>query len=332
MASKLLNLFGKEVNQIVVDLFKLHKNITLSGTSNISAKAFIASDLLKRENIGTVLWVVNDEQEKLLVQKNLKLWTSRPVLNFTIKQNMGNDRHITRQNNLALTHVTSQILEQEKQIILMTYPEFLIATPSPQELIAEKTTLTLKEDKSLVKLFEQLITIGYQTSPDAHINPGQYFCQGNLVKIFPVNQNIVYRIEIDFDQIVAIQQLTPDQKSVDKQNIETVTIYPVAEPKANYHFYDILEGNQLLIEDELGIIDDFFDEWEAVVNRINSPHLEFKTFAEDTENHKHLHYTSVVRYNSPIDFINDIKIKKDQNWRFIVATKHSDELIPLFNE
>ena len=332
MASKLLNLFGKEVNQIVVDLFKLHKNITLSGTSNISAKAFIASDLLKRENIGTVLWVVNDEQEKLLVQKNLKLWTSRPVLNFTIKQNMGNDRHITRQNNLALTHVTSQILEQEKQIILMTYPEFLIATPSPQELIAEKTTLTLKEDKSLVKLFEQLITIGYQTSPDAHINPGQYFCQGNLVKIFPVNQNIVYRIEIDFDQIVAIQQLTPDQKSIEKQDIEAITIYPVAEPKANYHFYDILEGNQLLIEDELGIIDDFFDEWEAVVNRINSPHLEFKTFAEDTENHKHLHYTSVVRYNSPIDFINDIKIKKDQDWRFIVATKHADELIPLLNE
>lgn len=305
--------------------------MSLSGVSNISAKSFVVSDVIEQYEDGSIVWIVNNDQEKTALAKNLELWTNKKVYSFNIKQNLTRDNQIERENNIDLNYTASQILEHTPQVFIFTYPDFMTALPDLDKFKNDKFELAVGQELSLVKLFELLINNGYDTASDAHIQAGEYFCQGNVVKIWPINSRCVYRVEVDFDQIVSIQELDVQQKAIQGDH-KQLTVYPLLDPKAGNHFREIIGEQDLFIEDELGIIDDFFEEWNDLVTHIPARKLDLMSFAEDLPNHKHLHYTSVVAYHNPIDFVNDIKTKKETGWRFIIVTKHPEMVEPLLDE
>ncbi len=333
MTTKLLNLFDEEINKDAILLYQKNRKVSFSGLNNITAKTFFLSDLFRSlEKKTTTIWIVNEEQEKLAVEKNLKFWSDLPVESFNLKQSHSGDKEVNRQNNIRITRVIGDIESSKPKVIIFSYSDFLITSQDLKQLEQEKVNLNLGTEVSLVEFFKMLIGANYRVSNDNYINPGEYSCQGNLVKFWPANSEDCYRIEIDFDQVVRIEQLSHDQKDVVSKKHKNVAIYPILEPKTGSHLYQALTKEHLLIEDELGIIDDYFTQWNKVMEQIDSSHIELMSFTEDLPNHKHLHYTSVVRYHTPLDFVNDLKTKKEIGWKFIIVSKHTDELKALFAE
>lgn len=319
------------MNKDVVKLAQENKRLTLSGVHNVSAKALVVSDVLKSVEVGPVIWLVDSEEEKYQVERTLSLWTDREVNVFELKQNLNNDSRVTRKNQMRIMREVSRINEADSSISVMMYHDFMNAVPDRLELDAGITDFKVGEDISLVEIFEKLIAINYNTAADAHVGPGEYFCQGNLVKISPVNSDKIYRLEVDFDQITDIQILDTTQKKV-LDNVKDLRVYPILETKAGSHLYDFLPESGMVVEDELGIIDDLFKKWEKIMQGLACRHIDLKTFAEDEPTHRHLHFNSVVRYHSPQDFMTDFKQKKKIGWRFMVSSKHMDLLKPFLEE
>ncbi len=84
----------------------------------------------------------------------------------------------------------------------------------------------------------------------------------------------------------------------------------------------------MLVEDELDVIDDYFEGWsemfDEVYGKIHS--IAFVSFNEDDEGHQHLHYISVLKYRGAYDLVNDLRDKKRNQWRMVVFTKDKSEI------
>ncbi len=328
MSIKLVNFFADKINQQFIDAYLKNKLDTISGAGNSTAKAFIVSDLFRTitengANHGHTIWVVNDVQEKNKMAKNLRLWSHLPVFEF----NSGNESD----ENKSLIQTYCRIQENDQSVTLFTYSEFLSKTPDPNRLNLEKLKYSVGDQISLVRIFQELISAGYKVCEDKTIKPGEYHCQGSVLTVFPVNTEEAYRLEVDFDEITSIVSLYPDQKKTGPEQ-KNIKVYPLLPVSKDHNFFSVLTPETLVIEDEIGVIDDFFSEWEVTMKSIKAKHLQITTFAEDSDKHQHLHYTSVINYQNIQDFINDLKIKKHQEWQYVIITRQADELIPILKE
>ena len=56
----------------------------------------------------------------------------------------------------------------------------------------------------------------------------------------------------------------------------------------------------------------------------------FASFNEDMENHKHLHFLSIIKYRSAYDLANDFRDKISAKWKIIFYTKNKNDMRGLF--
>lgn len=326
-----IKVFNNLVNQDIFNLYEKFPHAVFSGCGNHSSKAFIVSDLFQEIQAKNLVWVLNNSQEKNDIKKMLQFWTDAEILDFEIKDNNYSDKHIHRENLGRITHVISQLSEPKKQVILTTYEDWSINTPDPVDLERAKWEVKKGDEYTLVNIFEQLINMNLETAKDAFVNKGQYYCQGNLVKIFPYNLDYPVRIEVDFEEVVNIDILDHDQKTV-IANIEHIAIYPVLENKANHHLSEFLNKNDILLEDEIELTDDAYNNWSSALQNGKSKRMSFHTFNEDEENHIHLYYASVIKFHTIHDFVNELKDRKKEGWKMVVATHNLEELKNILND
>jgi len=326
-----ISVFPDKINKDFLELFNKHKQSIFSGLGNISSKSFIISDFARNIDSKNLLWIVNNVNEKNTLKRMLSFWTDIQILDFFIEENSFNDKKIHRNNLGKIINLISQLNEPKKQIIIATYQDILINTPKKEDIENNKFNIQVKEKISLVEIFENLIDINLNTAKDAFIKQGEYYCQGNLVKVFPYNFNYPIRIEVDFDEIINIEILDHNQTTV-LTNLENISFYPVLENKENEHISQFLNKNDILIEDEIELVDDYIAVWESFQKKINCKLINFHTFNEDEDNHKHMYYASVIRFHTIFDFVTELKNKKKEGWKILVATKNSKEINNILKE
>ena len=328
----LLQVFPDSIVSKIRNLFQDHNSVVISGSGNITSKSLLT--LKTRQKISpqsTLLWCVNSLQDVENLKKQINLWTDEPVDTFKIQSVQGSDKKTQRENSGRILSLISTLRENKPKIIISTYEDLLINTPSLQDIDAQTWTIHKKDNYSLVSMFEKLIDMNFQTASDIHVQQGEYFCRGSLLTVFPYNLNYPIRINVDFDEITQIDILDHDQKTL-LASVEHIQIYPILTEQANQHLSQFFHPDNFLVLDELEVPDNEYKAWDNFNSQITSKVLKINTFNEDESNHTHLPYSSILRFHTVYDFIKTIQDKKQQSWQIVIATKNQDEIKNILKE
>ena len=327
---ELINLFPKLQNDSVFDAFQKFPAISVSGAGNFSSKAFILADTLRsRDDIGPVLWVVNDKVEQENVARACEEWFAAGV--NVIKVDFPEDNERTAKINLL--YYLKSFVSPERKIFVAPYTALMEPTPDVGEL--RNKILKIKKGGKLtgVEFFEKLIAAGYEVSGDEYLERGTYLGKGGMLSVFPANTENPVRIEFDFDAVSEIFEYSQDSgEIIHKQN--SLEIYPITIESKSNGFFRFLPETGLTIDDELEVTDEHYEAWEEVLaaRPKESRLITFTSFPEDAPGHRGLRYLSVLKYQNLIDLSLDFKEKTLQRWRIVYFTKHGNELRELLKD
>jgi len=326
---KLQSFFGTIQNIHVLDLFYKQRNISISGAGNSTTKAFILFELLKKfPKYNKVLWVVNDVSEQENLVKDLSIWSD-------LKVHLYNQTDEDKRGSFMETLATiGHLCDLHKKIIVAPYQTILQNVPSKDELDKQEIIVLAGQTITNIELIDAFVSAGYKVAPGNFLEKGMYYQQGEVLTIFPVNSDYPLRIELAFDKIESLDffEQTGENKSIVK--LKKQKIYPININQDTGTLIDYLDDKTLLIEDEIDVIDDFFEAWNMIMAEAytKSASIRFTTFNEDVKEHKHLHYLSVLKYRDVYDFITDIRSKQSDKWKIVVFTKNEDEIKNILNE
>lgn len=293
------------------------------------------ADLLRElKVIKKVLWICSDSVHKENVSRALSLWAEAPVYDFELEENMTRDRGLDRKNKVKMMEMVSMALQKDvSRFFTITYKDLLRLYPSASDVEKGIVRVAQRDEIDNVDFFESLIDLGYEVSMDAFVEKGEYFRQGDLLTIWPVNSEAPIRMELSFDEVEKISIFDQATKE-DVSELKEVEIYPIAVPEGGVTLLSYFGKNTLVLDDEVEFPDSETESFEEVMTKRNpeSRYLEFRSFMEETPYHHHLHYLSVLKYYNPLDFIADLKEKMSQNWTVFLFTKHPEQYHNLFEE
>lgn len=331
----LIHFFPSIQNGRVLDLLDSQKSASLSGAGNYSSKVFIFSDVVRKlPKYKTVLWIVTDHTELEHVVRSLKLWSNIDVYGFDHETAAaGTVRETERNNKLNMIEMVSRLHGKERKVIVAPYTSLMVNFPDYQEMMDGKFTMKNGQAINPMQFFENLIEKGYEVCDDQHLEKGTYHRSGDVLSIFPVNFDHPVKVEIGFDAIERIY--TFDQETQEElQTLEEIELYPLRTVSAYKSIGDHLGLNCLVIEDEVDVVDEYYDAWNSVFDELHGKihYLSFVTFNDDESRHQHLHYLSVLKYRGAYDLSNDLREKLRDGWRTLVFTKDIQEMKNIFTE
>ncbi len=341
--SSLINNFPLSLHPEVSDVFKKHGNVIVSGATGHTSKILVVLDFIKntKDLPSTFLWLTDSKAESEIICKELNRWgginaasvDAQAYSSDFFAQRDGvfrSPRGITVNTSGFLSH----LVDKKQTFIVVPYYFLMQKFPSPVVVKNSAVKIKSKEKVEVVIFFEGLIAAGYEIAEDLQsIEKGQYFRSGGNITIWPVNSEYLLRLEVEFDVIGKIVLLKPVTNEIYKE-VDSFDLYPILSDGYVDTILEYVDKNLFVVEDELDVPDDFYAEYESIAKNIyvKSPYFTFTPFNEDTENHVHLHYLSVLKYRAAYDFANDLKIKKEDSWLSLVFTKNKTDVQNVFSE
>ncbi len=329
IAKNLIKDFSTIQNNRVLDLLEKKKNISLSGTGNFSAKAFIFADVMReKKEVKTALWVVNDVVEQDHVIRSLRFWGNTDVMPYNFEQSSSDNIRETEEfNRINAVELVVALKSKDRKIIVAPYQDLMNTFPDYKEI--ENKTFTLKKGDTvdLTELFEGLIDCGYEVSEDVSIKKGTYYKSGEILTVFPVYFDFPVKIDVGFDKVESITLLDPET-GIAAGELDAIDIIPTRCGGEKKKLSEYFSGHLMVVEDELDVIDDYFEGWSEMFDEVYGKiySIAFVSFNEDDEGHEHLHYISVMKYRGAYDLVNDLRDKKRNQWRMVVFTKDKSEI------
>lgn len=326
---KISELFDTAQNIRVLDLFHKHKNISLSGAGNAASKALIVFELLKKfKEYKKILWVVNDPMEQENLVKSLYVWSNWQTYTYFLKE------EISKENLIETLSTIAHLRDAAQKIIIAPYQTILENVPSKQELDERKITIEEGQILTNIELIDAFVEKGYEVAPGDFLEKGMYYQKGEIITVFPANSDYPLRIEIAFDKVESIDYFEQENGAKTIKKVKKAHIYPLKIQTDTGVLTEYLDKKTLLIEDEIDVIDDYFDAWNELVADAyeHSASLTFTTFNEDVSAHEHLHYLSVLKYRGSYDFISDLRDKQRNNWNVVIFTKNLGELKTMLDD
>ena len=337
----IISYFPKEELQEATSLFKRQRNVTFSGSGNSSSKAMILSGIF-REKInedGNVLWVVSDASEQNIMKRALEIWGDMPVYVYKKRRdeevlNFPTTRDFNRVKKLEVLEFVSRIHTNKSAVFIMDFLSILQNFPEVRGLCAEAVHLKSGELLGVVELIENLVNMGYEVAEDEKTDKGQYFRIGDSIFISPVNTEFMVRVEIEFDIIGDIKIVEKEDVTKAVKKINSVEVFPIDIELENKDIIGVFGEKGIVIDDEVDVVDEYYEVWNAFMedagNRCST--ISFSTFNDDVQNHKHLHFLSILKYRTAYDFSNDLRDKISAGWKTIFFTKKFDEVKTLLHD
>ncbi len=318
------NIFPKIQLENIEKKLQKDKKITLSGVSNKSAKSFLFKKLFfNKKTPRRFLWVLNNKNDVIDLSNTLSLFLGN---NWEIKT-------LHKEEETKEVQKIEWVINLEKkpiknEIYILSQKELLEMFPSPNKIHENKISFYKKDKINILKIFNNLIEIGYKASQDVVLHKGQHRRSGDVLDIFPIGNNKPVKIEIEFDVIKNIYEFLPDRKKISK-SLNSINIYPANTEKSQDLFFNFFSQDDCLIFDDLE--DGEF--LENSLNKTKSCRIDFTSFLEaDGEQGAHLRYLSVLKFFNLFDLIADLKTKIEKDWYITILTKRIDEIRNIFKE
>jgi len=334
VSSNFVKLLPGVCDRDVCEQFKHDGKSTISGGGNFSSKAyFVAQTILDNDNIVNTLWVVSNYQEKEQAAKFFSIWGEQEVHVLDLDQSGLMSADKIRMNKIKTMCFLAKINSDKKHVFIVDYHDLANLYPSLDHVSKNILSFGVGDAVDTVSFFNSLIDVGYESSDDKRISKGQYYKEGEVFLIHPVNLEMPIKIDIGFDSVENISCYDLDSRSAAK-DIKKVSIYPIGDVENDTSLFSYFGKNSLIIEDELEILDEYLEIYDASVSCIDAQALRvnFTSFMEESPYHHHLHYLSVLKYQNLLDFIADVKEKISSEWKVILFTKHRAEYETAFDD
>jgi len=333
--NNLIKYFPNVQHGRVLDSLTNNKNISISGSGNVTAKIFTVADVLRDyKPVKSVLWIVNDEAEKENVARGLRFWTDKNVFTYDLVQpdarNIRECEFVNRARNVEFVY---SLHEERDSVVVAKYTDLMGKFPDHHAMKDQKIVLKKGQEITVTEIFELLIDSGYKVSSDPIVDMGYYHRNGEILTVFPIGSSMPYQIDIGFDLVNSIYLYNQEEKEHEKE-LHEIEIFPACYDKSAKKLSEILGRDIMVIEDELDVIDEFYEAWNEMFDELYGKiySLAFVSFNEDEESHQHLHFISVLKYRGVYDLLNDLREKKRDKWRVIFFTKDDSEIRGILDE
>jgi transcription-repair coupling factor len=331
----IISYFPKEQLSEATVFFRNFKNITLSGAGNSSSKAMILSDIFRDEKseVENVLWVVNDVSEQNIVKKAVSMWGEREVFLYNRipeeqKINFPTSSDFEKKVRKDLMEFLMLANLRKDAVFVVDFKSLVQNFPNFKELKEDRIELKKGEEVDSVGLIEKLVGIGYEAIDDDVLQKGEYYRKGDSLYVFPINTGVPYRIDVDFDKVEKIIELDVEDYTKEIKEKKSLDVYPLSFEEDDEMIIDLFSEKSIIVDDEIDVVDEYFTLWNEFMEEANSRchTISFTSFNDDVENHKHLHFFSVLTYRSGYDLANDFRDKISADWKVLFFTKHVDDV------
>ncbi len=203
------------------------KGIKGSGLGIVAAglhKVSKAVHLIILEDKEQAAYVLND-LENLLCEKELPFEKRKVLFYPTSYKRPYEIETIDNANVLSRTEVMNKINAQNRDLVIVTYPEALSEKVVTKKFL-QRNTLSLKtgEEVSMDFLADVLSEYNFERV-DFVVEPGQFAIRGGIVDVFSFSHEYPYRIEFEGDEIGSVRTFNPgSQLSI--QKIQRIQLIP----------------------------------------------------------------------------------------------------------
>lgn len=330
----IISYFPKGKLSEATNFFKGNKNVTFSGGGNSSSKAFILSDIFRNNanDSGSVLWITSDESSFNMMNKALLIWGDMPVYSYKkIKDEeistFPSTADFNKAQNIKLLEFVYRVARGEPAVFITDFYSILQNIPDTEALLDSGITIKPSEKIDVVEFIEKLVSIGYEVSEEDVLEKGKYLRVGDSILVSPLNEEGVFRINMDFDKVEDVVKVDEDDYSKPKKELDSLQILPVEYSETTGDVIGLFGKNGIIVDDEVDVVDEYYEVWNSfmgeAVERCST--ITFTSFNDDVKNHLHMHFLSVLRYRTPYDFANDLRDKINSGWKTLFFTKKLEE-------
>ncbi len=123
-----------------------------------------------------------------------------------------------------LRHASTQALLTRRDVIIVASVSCIYGLGSPIEY--EKVNLKIAKGDALSRseFLRKLIAIHFERT-NADLTPGTFRALGNAIEIMPVSERVVYRLEVDANEIRSIQKIDAVSRTV-LQDVSVFFLFP----------------------------------------------------------------------------------------------------------
>ncbi|WP_291031314.1 MULTISPECIES: transcription-repair coupling factor [Dysgonomonas] len=235
-------------------------------------------------------------------------------------------------NEILRTEVMGQLQVEDKNLIIVTYPEALAEKAVAKDIL-KKNTIQMSVDEEIDRNFvsEMLDSFGFEYV-DYVYEPGQYAIRGSILDVFSFSSEYPYRIDFFGDEVSTIRTFDIETQ-LSKEKLNQIQIIPDMQ-KSNMDRESLLK---LIPKDTVIAFKDFVwarDKVESVYN--DSTILDNPEYEKDLQNKltlrdeydalvkgfKHIHFGNKIQAEAVVEFKTDIQPSFHKNFDLISETLH----------
>ncbi|MBS5796457.1 MAG: transcription-repair coupling factor [Dysgonomonas mossii] len=316
----------------IIDLLSKHKDIYVKGLQGSSASMFATALFHKTDSC--YLFVLNDLESAGYFYHDLnQILDSDKVLFFPSAYKRAiKYGQIDAANEILRTEVMGQLQVEDKNLIIVTYPEALAEKAVAKDIL-KKNTIQMSVDEEIDRNFvsEMLDSFGFEYV-DYVYEPGQYAIRGSILDVFSFSSEYPYRIDFFGDEVSTIRTFDIETQ-LSKEKLNQIQIIPDMQ-KSNMDRESLLK---LIPKDTVIVFKDFVwarDKVESVYN--DSTILDNPEYEKDLQNKltlrdeydvlvkgfKHIHFGNKIQTEAVVEFKTDIQPSFHKNFDLISETLH----------
>lgn len=316
----------------IIDLLSKHKDIYVKGLQGSSASMFATALFHKTDSC--YLFVLNDLESAGYFYHDLnQILDSDKVLFFPSAYKRAiKYGQIDAANEILRTEVMGQLQVEDKNLIIVTYPEALAEKAVAKDIL-KKNTIQMSVDEEIDRNFvsEMLDSFGFEYV-DYVYEPGQYAIRGSILDVFSFSSEYPYRIDFFGDEVSTIRTFDIETQ-LSKEKLNQIQIIPDMQ-KSNMDRESLLK---LIPNDTVIAFKDFVwarDKVESVYN--DSTILDNPEYEKDLQNKltlrdeydvlvkgfKHIHFGNKIQTEAVVEFKTDIQPSFHKNFDLISETLH----------
>lgn len=226
----------KAISGLVTGLEKGRRHQTLLGVTG-SGKTFTMANVIAQVGKPTLVIAHNKTLAAQLAQEYRDFFPNNAVHYFVSYYDYYQpeayvavtDTYIEKETQIneeidRLRHAATQALLTRKDVIVVASVSCIYNLGRPEEY--EKVHLRIEKGQSYprAELIRALVGIYFERTT-GDLSPGTFRAIGNTVEIMPVNEKIVYRIDLEGDAVVAIDAIDAISRSILRSE-EHIFIFP----------------------------------------------------------------------------------------------------------
>ncbi len=155
-----------------------------------------------------------------LYEKNVYLYPAKDIIFYSA------DIHghaIVRERLMVL----KKLLQNEPTTIIMTIDGAMDRILPLEQIKSRVLIIEVAKEYKFDQLIQQLVLLGYERSVQVE-TPGQFAVRGGILDVYPMTEEVPYRIEFWDDEVDTIRSFDVEsQRSI--ENVDQLNIYPATE-------------------------------------------------------------------------------------------------------